>query len=136
MIDRTILRARLKYALLIIFVVILGLTSRKIPLLPLFLGDILWACMMFLLIKFIFIYKSLVWVSIISLLICFSVEISQLYHATWIDNIRNTGLGALALGHGFLWTDLLAYTAGIVICSAFEMVCSKQKQSTSVGYKN
>lgn len=130
------LNGRFTYLLLIILIVLLGLTSRQISFIPLIFGDILWASMMFLLIKFLFIHKSLMWISITSLLICFSVEISQLYHAPWIDSIRNTIFGALVLGHGFLWTDLLAYTAGIAICIVAELFYSKQKQATSVGYKN
>lgn len=127
MISLRKLNGRFTYFLLIILVVILGLISRQISFIPLIFGDILWASMMFLLIKFLFIHKSLWWVSITSLLICFSVEISQLYHAPWIDSIRNTTFGALILGHVFLWTDLLAYTAGIAICITIGMVCSKQK---------
>ena len=40
------------------------------------------------------------------------VEESQLYHASWIDSIRGTTLGALVLGHGFLWSDLPATPPG------------------------
>ncbi len=49
----------------------------------------------------------------ISLALAFLVEISQLYHAPWIDSIRQTTLGGLVLGFGFLWTDLVCYSVGI-----------------------
>ena len=42
-----------------------------------------------------------------------AVEISQLYHAPWIDSIRQTTLAALILGFGFLWSDLVCYAAGV-----------------------
>ena len=42
-----------------------------------------------------------------------AVEVSQLYHAPWLDAARDTRLGALALGRGFLWSDLLCYGAGV-----------------------
>jgi len=45
----------------------------------------------------------------------FFVEISQLYHTPWIDSIRQTTLGGLVLGFGFLWTDLIWYSVGIAI---------------------
>jgi len=41
-----------------------------------------------------------------------AVELSQLYHAPWIDPIRRTTLGGLVLGFGFLWSDLACYAAG------------------------
>jgi hypothetical protein len=58
--------------------------------------------------------------AVISLGLAFLVEISQLYHAPWIDSIRQTTLGALVLGFGFLWTDLVCYTVGIATGSLTE----------------
>lgn len=55
-----------------------------------------------------------------SLALAFLVEISQLYHARWIDSIRQTALGGLVLGFGFLWTDLVCYSVGIVTGSLTE----------------
>ena len=49
------------------------------------------------------------------LALAFLVEISQLYHAPWIDAIRQTALGGLVLGFGFLWTDLVCYSVGVMI---------------------
>ena len=43
------------------------------------------------------------------------IEISQLYHAPWIDAIRATALGGLVLGFGFLWSDILCYTVGVLL---------------------
>ena len=76
----------------------------------------LYAVMMFLLVKMLLIRFSYQKVALISLSVCFLIEFSQLYNATWINNIRNTTLGALVLGHGFLWSDIVAYTIGTVIC--------------------
>lgn len=42
----------------------------------------------------------------------YGIELSQLYHALWIDAIRNTTLGGLIIGFGFLWSDLVCYTIG------------------------
>ena len=52
---------------------------------------------------------------VISIIFSYGIEISQLYHAPWIDSIRATTLGGLILGFGFLWSDLICYTVGIVI---------------------
>jgi len=40
-------------------------------------------------------------------------EVSQLYHAPWIDSIRHTTPGHLLLGSTFSWLDMAAYTVGI-----------------------
>jgi hypothetical protein len=47
-----------------------------------------------------------------------AVECSQLAHPTWLDEIRAHRLGALLLGRGFLWSDLVAYAAGALIFAA------------------
>ncbi len=44
-----------------------------------------------------------------------AIELSQLYHAPWIDSIRQTTLGGLILGFGFLWSDLACYAVGVVL---------------------
>jgi hypothetical protein len=46
--------------------------------------------------------------------IFFCIEISQLYHAPWIESLRSHPLGGLILGFGFLWSDLVCYTFGVV----------------------
>ncbi|MBU5438596.1 DUF2809 domain-containing protein [Tissierella sp. MSJ-40] len=78
-------------------------------------GDTLWALMVFLGIGFLFKTWSTSRIGIIALLFSFLIEISQLYHSPWIDQIRRTTLGSLVLGHGFLWTDLICYIIGIII---------------------
>ena len=112
-------RSRLLYLILTIIVMILGLLSRKISGLPkiieLYSGDILWALMVFLIIAFIFNKKSTIFIISWAIIFSYSIEISQLYHAPWIDSIRNTTLGGLVLGHGFLISDLICYILGISI---------------------
>jgi glycopeptide antibiotics resistance protein len=79
----------------------------------LYLGDSLWALMIYLIISMFFRSRSIKKVALISILFCFSIEFSQLYHSNWIDMIRSTTLGGLILGYGFLWSDLAAYLLGI-----------------------
>lgn len=102
--------------LLIIIVILSGLLSRKTTMIPAITGDALYAVMMFLMVKFLLINTDYRKIAVISLAICFMIELSQLYDAPWFNQIRNTNLGALVLGRGFLWTDLLAYTVGTVFC--------------------
>lgn len=76
----------------------------------------LYAVMMFFLVKTVFIRLGYLKVALISLSLCFLIELSQLYTASWINDIRNTTLGALVLGRGFLWSDIAAYVVGTAFC--------------------
>ena len=51
----------------------------------------------------------------VAMLFSLDVEISQLYHAPWIDSIRRTTLSGLLLGFGFIWSDLACYAVGVAI---------------------
>ncbi|MEN1937815.1 DUF2809 domain-containing protein [Paenibacillus sp. 102] len=124
-------RNRLLYAVLTITVIILGLASRKFAyalptLLNDYLGDALWALMIFIGFGFLFHKMETKKVALLSLLFCYGIEMSQLYHAEWIDNIRATTLGGLVLGYGFLWSDLLAYTIGVGVGMLCEFVFQKR----------
>lgn len=60
-----------------------------------------------------------------ALVFSFLIETSQLYHASWIDAIRATRLGALALGNVFNWPDFPAYALGILIGAGLELLFRK-----------
>ncbi|WP_242252535.1 DUF2809 domain-containing protein [Bacillus cereus group sp. BfR-BA-01379] len=120
-------RNRLLYAMFTIVIIILGLSSRKLAfalpqLLNDYLGDALWALMIFTGFGFLFPKIETKKLAFISLLFCYGIEVSQLYHAEWIDNIRATTLGGLVLGYGFLWSDLVAYTIGVGVGFIFEFI--------------
>jgi hypothetical protein len=76
--------------------------------------------MLFLLVSAMLARSAIATRAAIALGLAFSVEFSQLYHAPWIDSIRQTTLGGLVLGSGFLWTDLVCYTVGIAIGAFLE----------------
>ncbi len=91
-------RNRVVYALFTIVVIILGLSSRKFAfalphLLNDYLGDALWALMIFTGFGFLFPKTETKKLAFISLMFCYGIEASQLYHAEWIDSIRATTLG-------------------------------------------
>ena len=108
-------KSHLTYLALIIITILLGLLSRHINGVPLFIGDILWGLMVYFIVRFLFINQSIKWVTIASLLFCYAIEFSQLYQAPWINNIRHTVIGGLVLGETFVWSDLLCYAVGIGI---------------------
>jgi hypothetical protein len=120
-------RNRWIYTAVTILIMVLGLGSRAFSnVLPntinTYLGDSLWAAMIFTGCGFLFQKMQTMLTGIISLSFCFIIEISQLYHAEWIDRIRDTSLGGLVLGYGFLWSDIEAYTIGIAFCAAIELL--------------
>ncbi|MCU4988246.1 DUF2809 domain-containing protein [Bacillus cereus] len=124
-------RNRLLYALFTIVVIILGLSSRKLAfalpaLLNDYLGDALWALMIFTGFGFLFPKIETKKLAFISLMFCYGIEVSQLYHAEWIDSVRATTLGGLVLGYGFLWSDLVAYTIGVGIGMFYEFMLRKK----------
>ncbi|KYZ69195.1 ribosomal maturation YjgA family protein [Bacillus sp. GZT] len=126
-------RNRLLYATFTIIVIILGLSSRKFAfalpeLLNDYLGDALWALMIFIGFGFLFPKIESKKLVFISLIFCYGIEMSQLYHAEWIDNIRATTLGGLVLGYGFLWSDLVAYTIGVGVGFLFEFILRTNKR--------
>ncbi|MEM5687378.1 DUF2809 domain-containing protein [Bacillus cereus] len=131
-------RNRLLYAMFTIFVIILGLSSRKFAfalpaLLNDYLGDALWALMIFIGFGFLFPKIETKKLAFISLMFCYGIEVSQLYHAEWIDSIRATTLGGLVLGYGFLWSDLVAYTIGVGL-ECFVNLCYGRNKRCKKGY--
>ncbi|AOY16184.1 hypothetical protein BGI23_13475 [Bacillus sp. ABP14] len=126
-------RNRLLYAMFTILVIILGLSSRKFAfalpaLLNDYLGDALWALMIFIGFGFLFPKIATKKLAFISLMFCYGIEVSQLYHAEWIDSIRATTLGGLVLGYGFLRSDLVAYTIGVGVGFLFEFILRTNKR--------
>ena len=106
---------RITYFILIIGTIILGLLSRYFKFIPLFIGDILYATMVYFIVRFLFINKPVKFNAVAALLFCFAIEFSQLYQAPWINDLRHTLFGRLVLGQGFLWSDLLCYVLGVGI---------------------
>lgn len=48
-------------------------------------------------------------------------ELTQIYHAPWIDALRHTPPFGLLLGYGFQWNDLAYYAVGAVLAYALDM---------------
>jgi hypothetical protein len=118
-------RARWLYAFWMVLVMASGLLWRsRYLLLPPFVakygGDALWALLVYLGFGFLFRQLSTWRLALIALSFSWAVEFSQLYHAHWIDVIRDTRLGTLVLGSTFNWTDLAAYATGIAIGALVE----------------
>ncbi|KOA92448.1 DUF2809 domain-containing protein [Clostridium botulinum] len=125
-------RNRFIYGILTLGVMILGVFSKKINnvmtyIFRIYLGDSLWALMIFFGMAFIFRSMKTKKITLISLSFCYIIEISQLYHASWIDSIRKTTMGGLILGYVFSWRDLIAYAMGILVGVWIELLIYKKR---------
>jgi len=108
-------KRRFYYFLLVVFIVVLGIGSRKTSLFPLFIGDVLYAILVYFGMRFLLINWKLQTIFVLSLTFCFFIEISQVFQYDWLLAIRKTTFGKYVLGQGFLWSDLIYYTFGGVL---------------------
>ncbi len=115
------MKRKITYFLLTIFIVIIGILSRKIDFIPLFIGDVLYAVLIYFVIRFLYTSNNKSYIFIFSLLFCFSIEILQLVQADWLIEIRKSTLGHYILGQGFLWTDLICYIMGVLIAYLIDL---------------
>jgi len=118
-------RNRVVYAIALLLVIAAGLASRRFGhWLPAFVadyaGDTLWAAVVFVGLGLLFPRQPTRTLALAALALAYADEISQLYHAPWIDAIRRTTPGALVLGWGFLWSDLACYTVGVALAAGLE----------------
>jgi hypothetical protein len=128
-------RSRILSIVAIVLVIVAGLAlrSRMIPLPHLIFkygGDALWALMVFCAVGWVFRRTSTGRVASIAFCISCGVEFSQLYHAPWIDTVRGTRLGALAIGSTFNWPDFVAYALGIGAGVMAELAMRRVAQNT------
>lgn len=112
-------RVRAVTLVLAVLVLLLGLASRSksVPwpsFFAAYAGDALWALLVFLLLRFLAPTRPVLHVAAAALAFSFAVELSQLYQAPWLNAVRRTLPGRLVLGAGFLWSDLVCYTAGVL----------------------
>ena len=57
---------------------------------------------------------------LVSLIITYAIELSELYQADWINQLRSIKLIGLILGYTFLWSDLAMYSIGIAVGALLE----------------
>jgi len=120
-------RNPLTWIALVALTITFGIGSRRLGhSLPGFVaayaGDTLWALAAFLGIGLLLPRASTWRVAALSMSFSVMIEVSQLYHAPWIDSIRRTILGGLILGYGFLWSDLACYAVGVGIGMLVELI--------------
>jgi len=129
-------RNRLRYVVALGVTIAAGLLSRSsaanhLPeLVRVYAGDTLWALAVFLVLGLLFPKAGTMSLAVCAAMISYGVELSQLYRAPWIDALRRTIPGTLLLGFGFQWSDLICYSAGILLGAAAESAGAQRASPT------
>lgn len=111
----------------IVLILALGLFSRARTIgwpwwVTAYVGDTLWAWLVFLIIGWIWEHWATQRVMWCALTFAFVIEFSQLIQTPWLNSVRAQRGAALVLGQGFLWSDLICYTVGIVLGAWVERI--------------
>jgi hypothetical protein len=119
------IRSRVGYLVLASLTILAGLASRRYgPGLPgwvvAYAGDALWALLVFWLVGLLWPRWPSRGVGSTAWCVAVAVEISQLWHTSWLDALRHTTLGSLVLGQSFLWNDIGCYTVGVLVGCVLE----------------
>ncbi|WP_395060731.1 DUF2809 domain-containing protein, partial [Flavobacterium sp.] len=122
-------KKRIYYFWITIIILFIGILSRKIDVIPLFVGDILYACLIYFGLHFLFPNLKIIKTTLLALLFCVIIEFFQLYKAQWIITIRNTTFGHYVLGQGFLWSDIVCYSIGVIISSLLDFKITTKTQN-------
>ncbi len=113
-------RSRTRCLAALALVLAAGLASRSgHALVPAFAaahaGDALWATAAFLALGCAFPRARTLHIAVAALAVAVGVELSQLAHVPWLDALRDSTVGGLVLGRGFLWSDVPRYAAGVAL---------------------
>lgn len=130
-------RKRVPYGLVAAAVIVTGLLSRSSAaeswprFLSAYSGDTLWATTVFLALAIALPTMKTSRLAFAAIAISFTVEATQLWRAPWLELIRGTSLGHLLLGAGFKWSDLLCYSAGVLIGATADAIATRKAARTS-----
>ena len=102
------------YILSILLCVFAGLYCRKIGGAGSYVYTVLWAAVWYFLLA-MFIKKRQAAPLLASLAVCLVIELTQLYSAPWINELRATDVGGWLFGSVFQWEDLLCIVLGCAL---------------------
>ena len=120
-------RSRPMMLLLIALIIPIGLAARHARsawpgVTTAYVGDTLWPMLFFLLFALARPRASTWALAAAVLAVTAGIELSQLYHAPWIDTIRSTRIGGLLLGHTFLVSDLVCIIVGTALAAVLDWI--------------
>lgn len=123
----TAFRPRFHYALAIGGTIVLGLLSRRFPLLGKYPGDALWALMIFYAAGLILPRARSRTVAALAFGFCVAIEFLKLNQTPWLVSARSSVVGHLVFGHVFSWQNLVAHAAGILLGLIIEREVARWK---------
>ncbi len=128
---------RIFYGTSVIFLTWLALATRHHPqwfhpLIRQYGGDTIWAGMFLFFLRMIFLHITLWKLAALAYTLGVADELSQLYRAPWANEIRQTTIGRLLFGAGFLWSDLLCYAVGVGM--AFVIIWLSERKLLAVSH--
>lgn len=115
-----------------------GLLSRRYPawqprVVATYAGDVLWAVMVFWGLALVWPRARTATLAGAALGVACVVEGSQLLQMPWLVAVRETRFGALALGQGFVWSDIACYAVGIAAASLLDAQTRRRAALVSPG---
>jgi hypothetical protein len=123
-------RPRWRYVGLLVATILLGLATPRFPqafpqIIATYGGDTLWAVMVVWLFAIARPQATTMALAVSAIVVAVLIECSQLYHAPWIESLRSTTPGALVLGQGFLWSDLVCYAVGVSLAALIDRLIKR-----------
>jgi hypothetical protein len=89
-------------------------------------GDALYAVALFFVLRSLWPAARTATLAIAALLGATLVEFAQLLDWRWLVELRATRPGALLLGQGFQWADLIAYSIGVGAAVAVDLALARR----------
>ncbi|HWB25229.1 MAG TPA: DUF2809 domain-containing protein [Chitinophagaceae bacterium] len=90
-------------------------------------GDVLYATCWFFFMRMLLPKPALWRVVLYACVICYLIEILELYQAPWMIHLRHTPSFGLILGYGFKWSDMLCYTIGALLGWVIGLLIERKK---------
>lgn len=128
-------RKRLPLLLLLPLLIAAALATRReeASFLPEFVvrfgGDTLWASATYVLLALLRPSAPPFELFLTTVVLAVIVETSQLIQAEWLVRLRHTFPFGYLLGYGFLWSDLLCYTAGAFLAYIPDRLIRERRDS-------
>jgi len=115
----------------------LGLASRRtalqeVPVIGEYGGDVCWAMAAYAMVRVLAPRASVPAALLVAGAMSLAVELSQLIDIALLNDLRQNAFVALLIGHGFLWSDLVCYAAGIAIAAIVDRLACRGARATSL----